>query len=215
MKLVRLYDFLPSGNCYKIRLLLTQIAMPFERVNVDILKGESRTAEFLSKNPIGKIPLLELESGKYLAESNAILFYLSEGTEFLPYDRFLKAQVLQWLFFEQYSHEPFIATSRYWISILGKGEEYQEEIEKKREPGYAALRVMENHLKSHNFFVDERYTIADISLFAYTHVADEGGFDLTKFPAIQAWIKRVKNQPRYISITAEQENYWNYLPHVS
>ena len=201
MELLRLYDFLPSGNGYKIRLLLTQLGMPFERVELNILKGETRTPEFLSKNPNGKIPIIEIEPGKYLAESNAILVYLSEGTEFLPYDRFLRAQVLQWLCFEQYSHEPFIATSRFWISILGKTEKYSEAIKQKREPGYAALSLMEKHLSSHTFFVGERYTIADIALFAYTHVADEGGFDLTQFPAIQAWIERVKVQPSYISIT--------------
>lgn len=205
METLRLYDFLPSGNGYKIRLLLTQLGMPFEWVEVNITKNETRTPEFLSKNPNGKIPLLEIEPGKYLSESNAILVYLSEGTEFLPYDRYLRAQVLQWLFFEQYSHEPFIATSRYWISILGKAEEYREAIEQKREPGYAALKLMENHLKSHIFLVADRYTIADIALFAYTHVADEGGFDLTLFPSIQAWIERVKTQSRYISITQEME----------
>ncbi len=203
MEMLRLYDFLPSGNGYKIRLLLTQIGIPFERIEVNILTKETQTLEFLSKNPNGKIPVLEIESGKYLAESNAIMIYLSEGTEFLPYDRFLRAQVLAWLFFEQNSHEPFIATSRFLISILGKPEEYKDVIEQKREPGYAALRIMENHLTSHNFFVGKRYTIADMGLFAYTHVANEGGFDLTQFPAIQAWIERVKAQPRYISITAE------------
>ncbi|NMG11002.1 glutathione S-transferase family protein [Brasilonema sp. UFV-L1] len=203
MKTLRLYDFLPSGNGYKIRLLLTQIGMPFERVEVSITKGESRTPEFLSKNPNGKIPVLEVEPGQYLAESNAIMIYLSEGTEFLPYDRFLRAQVLQWLFFEQYSHEPYIATSRFWISILGKAQEYHEAIEQKREPGYAALRIMEKHLSNRAFLVGERYSVADIGLFAYTHVADEGGFDLTGFPAIQAWIERVKAQPAYISITEE------------
>ncbi|WP_392532424.1 glutathione S-transferase family protein [Nostoc sp. C117] len=205
MELLRLYDFLPSGNGYKIRLLLTQLGMPFERVEVNILKRETRTPEFLSKNPNGRIPVLEIEPEKYLAESNAILVYLSEGTEFLPYDRFLRAQVLQWLFFEQYSHQPFIARSRFWISILGKAKEYSEAIEEKREPGYTALNLMEKHLTSHTFLVGERYTIADIGLFAYTHVADEGGFDLTKFPAIKAWIERVKAQPRYISIKDTQE----------
>jgi glutathione S-transferase len=201
METLRLYDFLPSGNGYKIRLLLTQIGMPFERVEVNIIKGETRTPEFLSKNPNGKIPVLEIASGKFLLESNAIMFYLSEGTEFLPYDRFLRAQVLQWLFFEQSSHEPFIATSRFWISILGKAKEYRGALEQKREPGYAALKVMENHLSTHTFLVGNRYTIADICLFAYTHVADEGGFDLTQFTAIEAWIERVKAQSRYISIT--------------
>ncbi|MBG1266078.1 glutathione S-transferase family protein [Nostoc sp. WHI] len=201
MELLRLYDFLPCGNGYKIRLLLTQLGMPFERVELNILKGETRTPEFLSKNPNGKVPVLEIEPGKYLAESNAILVYLSEYTEFLPYDRFLRAQVLQWLCFEQYSHEPFIATSRFWISILGKTEEYSAAIKQKHEVGYAAFSLMEKHLSSHTFFVGERYTIADIALFASTHIADEGGFNLTQFPAIQAWIETVKSQPRYISIT--------------
>ena len=201
METLRLYDFLPSGNGYKIRLLLTQIGMPFERIEINILEGETRSPEFLSKNPNGKIPVLEIGGSKYLAESNAILMYLSEGTEFLPYDRYLKAQVLQWLFFEQYSHEPFIATSRYWISILGKADEYQEALQEKRKGGYGALEVMENHLTEKTFFVGERYTIADIALFAYTHVADEGGFDLSRFKATRAWIERVKAQPRYIAIT--------------
>jgi glutathione S-transferase len=203
METLHLYDFLPSGNGYKIRLLLTQLGIPFERVEVNITKGETRSPEFLSKNPNGKIPVLEIEPGKYLSESNAIMLYLSEGTEFLPYDRFLRAQVLQWLFFEQYSHEPFIATPRYWISILGKAEEYKDALEQKHEAGYAALGLMEEHLKSHTFFVAERYTIADISLFAYTHVAHEGGFDLSRFPHIKAWIERVKAESRYISITHE------------
>ncbi|MBD1934476.1 MULTISPECIES: glutathione S-transferase family protein [Cyanophyceae] len=199
--MLKLYQFFSSGNCYKIRLLLTQLEIPFESVELNILKGESRTPEFLSKNPNGRIPVLETQSGQFIAESNAILFYLSEGTNFLPKDNFERAKVLQWLFFEQYSHEPFIATSRFWISILGKAEEYRDALNQKREPGYAALDVMERHLTNHTFFVGERYTIADIGLFAYTHVADEGGFDLTKFPAINGWIERVKSQPRHISIT--------------
>lgn len=199
--MLKLYQFFSSGNCYKIRLLLTQLEIPFESIELDILKGETRTPEFLSKNPNGRIPVLETQSGQFIAESNAILFYLSEGTDFLPKDNFEKAKVLQWLFFEQYSHEPFIATSRFWISILGKAEEYRDALNQKREPGYAALGVMEKHLTNNDFFVGERYTIADIGLFAYTHVADEGGFDLTKFPAINGWIERVKSQPRHISIT--------------
>jgi len=199
--MLRLYDFLPSGNGYKVRLLLTQLGIPFERVELNILNGETRTPEFLNKNPNGRIPLLERESGKYLSESNAILFYLSEDTPFLPSYSWERSQVLQWLFFEQYSHEPYIATSRFWISILGKADEYRDAINQKREPGYAALTVMEQHLTHHTFFVDERYTLADIGLFAYTHVADEGGFDLTRFPAIQDWLQRVKAQPEHISIT--------------
>jgi glutathione S-transferase len=195
----KLYEYCPSGNCYKIRLLSTQLGITFQRIEIDILKRESRTPDFLLKNPNGRIPVLEIESGKFLFESNAIMFYLSEETQFFPTDRFKRAQVMQWLFFEQYSHEPFIATSRFW-HMTGKAEEYQEALQQKQAPGYAALGVMEQHLENHAFFVGDRYTIADIGLFAYTHVADEGGFDLTRFPAIQAWIDRVKNQPRYISI---------------
>ncbi len=198
--MLRLYDFLPSGNGYKVRLLLTQLGISFERIEINILKGETRTPEFLSKNPNGRIPVLEIEPGKFLAESNAIVCYLGEGTLFFSNDAWERAQILQWLFFEQYSHEPYIATSRFWISILGKAEEYQNALNQKRELGYAALTVMEKHLSKHQFLVGERYTIADIGLFAYTHVAGEGGFDLTKFPAIQAWIERIQSQPKYITI---------------
>lgn len=198
--MLRLYDFLPSGNGYKVRLLLTQLGISFERIELNILNGETRTPEFLRKNPNGRIPVLEVEPDKFLAESNAILCYLSEGTPFFSNDSWEKAQILQWLFFEQYSHEPNIATSRFWISILGKADEYRDALNQKRELGYAALTVMEKHLSKHQFLVGERYTIADIGLFAYTHVADEGGFDLTRFPAIQAWIERIKSQPQYITI---------------
>jgi glutathione S-transferase len=203
METLRLYDFLTSGNGYKIRLLLTQLGTPFKRVELDITQGATRTPEFLSKNPNGKVPLLEIEPNKYLAESNAILIYLSEGTEYLPYDRYLRAQVLQWLFFEQYSHEPYIAVPRFWISTLKKGEEYKDLIVSKHKQGYLALQVMENHLQSRLFFVNDKYSIADIALFAYTHVAPEGGYDLTGFPAINSWIERVKSQKRHIDITEE------------
>lgn len=199
--MLRLYEYPSSGNCYKIRLLLTQLGIPFERIYVDIVQRESRTPEFLSKNPNGRVPLLELEPGKFLPESNAVLYYLSQETPFFPTDQFEQAQVMQWMFFEQYSHEPYIATSRYWISILGKAEEYKQALEQKQPLGYAALGVMEEQLKNSPFFVGNCYTIADICLFAYTHVADEGGFDLTRFPAILAWINRVKEQPNYLSIT--------------
>ena len=200
--MLKLYEYPSSGNCYKIRLLLTQLGIPFERIPVDILKRESRTPEFLSKNPNGRVPLLELEPGKYLPESNAVLYYFSQETPFFPTDKFEQARVMQWMFFEQYSHEPYIATSRYWISILRKPEEYKQALEQKQPLGYAALGVMEQQLKNHPFFVGDKYTIADICLFAYTHVADDGGFDLTGFPAVLDWINRVKEQPNYIGITA-------------
>lgn len=197
-----LYDYLPSGNGYKVRLLLTQLQIPFEYRELDILKDETRTDDFLAKNPNGKIPLLELTPGQYLSESNAILMYLSEGSEYLPKDRWLRSQVLQWLFFEQYSHEPNIATVRFWLSHVPVLNEYQKvALPYKQEQGYAALDVLEAHLMNHAFLVAERYTVADIALFAYTHVAAEGDFDLSRYPAIQQWIERVQQQPRHIPIT--------------
>jgi glutathione S-transferase len=196
----KLYDFLPSGNGYKVRLLLTQLEIPFERIELNILKGETRTTEFLAKNPNGKIPLLEIAPDTFIAESNAILYYLSQGTEYFPQDKYQQAQVMQWLCFEQYSHEPNIATPRFWITELKQADKYQKEIEQKRKLGYSALNVMEQHLKDRDFFVANKYTIADIALYAYTHVAEEGGFDLTNFPAINVWFKRIESQPRYITI---------------
>lgn len=199
--MMRLYDFLPSGNGYKVRLLLHQLSINYERIEVNILNRETRTPEFLAKNLNGRIPVLEITPDQVLAESNAIIYYLSQGTPYFPDQLWEAAQVMQWLFFEQYSHEPYIATSRFWITCLGKPEEYQSQLAQKREPGYAALKVMEQHLQQTDFFVGSRYTIADIALFAYTHVAHEGGFDLAPFPAIQAWIQRVQSQPRHIPIT--------------
>ena len=199
--MIRLYDYLPSGNGYKVRLLLTLLGIPFQRIELDILKGESRTPEFLRKNPNGRIPVLETESGEILAESNAILFYLAEGSPFLPDGRFDRSQVLQWMFFEQYSHEPNIATSRFWIMHLDMTDERRAALEQKRTLGYAALDVMERHLKGRDFFVANRYSIADIALYAYTHVAGEGGFDLGRFPLIRAWLDRIGARPGHIPIT--------------
>jgi glutathione S-transferase len=198
----RLYDFLPSGNGYKIRLLLTQLGLPFDYVELDITQGETRTDEYLAKNANGRIPLLELEPDTYLAESNAILMYLAEETDFLPAGKLDRARVLQWLFFEQYSHEPNIATPRFWLHYVPELNDYQKAaLPYKQEQGYAALDVMEQHLQDREFFVGNRYSVADIALFAYTHVAPEGGFDLERFPAIQAWIGRVQAQPEHIPIT--------------
>ena len=202
----KLYDFLPSGNGYKVRLLLTQLQISFELIELNIINGETRTPEFLAKNPNGKIPLLKIASDKFLSESNAILYYLSQETKYFPQDKYRQAQVMQWLFFEQYSHEPNIATPRYWISELKQADKYREQIEQKRKLGYAALNVMEQHLKDLDFLVADKYTIADIALYAYNHVAEEGGFDLTKFPAILAWFERIKSQPRHILITDSQFN---------
>jgi glutathione S-transferase len=200
---IRLHDNLASGNGYKARLLLAQLGVPFQRIEYDIDRAETRTPEFLRMNPNGRIPVLELEDGRFLPESNAILFSLAEGTPFLPDDRFGRAQVLSWMFFEQYSHEPNIASPRYWITHnLPMIEERRATLEPKRRLGYAALGVMEGHLKDGGFFfVGERYTIADIALYAYTHVAHEGGFDLEGFPAVRAWLSRVAAQPGHVPIT--------------
>ena len=199
---MRLYDFLESGNGYKVRLALHQLGIPFERVEMDIVAGATRTPGFLEKNPNGRIPTLELPDGTFLAESNAILFYLADGTPLLPTDRLERAQVLQWMFFEQYSHEPNIATSRYWLHHVELTPERRAALVEKKRAGDAALCVMEMHLASRTFFVGERYTIADIALYAYTHVADEGGFDLEPFSAVRAWLARVASQPRHVPITA-------------
>ncbi len=198
---MRLYDYLPSGNGYKVRLLLTHLGIPFERVELDIVAGATRTPEYLAINPNGRIPVLETDEGIHLAESNAILFFLADGTPFLPARSLDRARVLQWMFFEQYNHEPNIATSRHWIQHLELTDERRARLEEKHELGHDALRVMEAHLSSNEFFVARRYTIADIALFAYTHVAPEGGFDLAPYPAIRAWIERVASQPRHIPIT--------------
>ena len=198
---MRLYDFLESGNGYKVRLLLHQLDVPYERVELDITRGATRTPGFLAKNPNGRIPLLELDDGTFLAESNAIQWYLAEGTPFLPGDPLLRARVLQWMFFEQYSHEPFIATVRFWLH-QGLSEEKAAAIAERRPRGYEALGVMERHLEARDFFVGDAYSIADIALYAYTHVAHEGGFDLSGHPAVRAWLERVRGQPRHIPITA-------------
>jgi glutathione S-transferase len=196
----RLYDNTDSGNGYKVRLFLTQLGLPFEKIELDTERGETRTPDFLARNPNGKIPLLELADGRRLAESDAILFYLAEGTSYLPTDRFERAQVLQWMFFEQYSHEPNIAVARHWLRHLEITPERRAALAQKQKQGHAALTVMERHLTGRTFFVADRYTIADIALYAYTHVADQGGFDLTPYPEIRTWLGRIATQPGWIAM---------------
>ena len=201
---VRLHDYLPSGNGYKVRLLLTQLGIPFQRIEYDITRDETRTPAFLENvNANGRIPVLETEEGTLLPESNAILFFLAEGTPFLPDDRLEKARTLQWMFFEQYSHEPNIAVARAWLHVFDveMTEERRAALETRQKRGYDALGVMEEHLGRNDYFVGGRYSVADIALYAYTHVADEGGFDLGGYPAILAWLERVSSQPGYIPIT--------------
>lgn len=205
--MVTIYGTHYSGNCYKLFLLCHQLNIPFQWREIDILKKQSRTPEFLAKNLVGKVPVLELEDGRHLPESNAALFYLAEHSSLLPEGRFPKAQVLQWMFFEQFSHEPFIASSRFIISYLKTAEENAELLKQKKEPGYRALQVMEDHLQHHPWFVGEHYSIADIALFAYTHVAEEGDFDLQQFPNILRWLDQVKASEHFVPMSSIEKNY--------
>ena len=192
----KLYDYPDSGNGYKVRLTLHYLGLEYSYHAVDILAGESRTPDFLSLNPNGRIPVLQLADGACLAESNAILWYLGEDTPLIPNDRWHRALVLQWMFFEQYSHEPNIATSRFILKHTDLDEERQRALDQKRPAGYAALDVMEQHLTHNDYLVGE-FSIADMALFAYTHVAEEGGFKLERYSAILRWIHRISSQPNH------------------
>jgi glutathione S-transferase len=184
-----------SGNCHKVRMTLDMLSLPYQWTEVDMQKGTTRTPEFLAMNPNGKIPVLEIEPGNYLPESNAIICYLAEGTRLMPADRLARARVLQWLFFEQYSHEPFIAVARYLRKLHPDPASQRALADSKMDGGYRALKVMEDHLSHALFFVGERPSVADIALYAYTHAAADGGFDLERFPAVCAWLDRVASQP--------------------
>ncbi len=194
-----LYGMTGSGNCYKPALLLNLLGKPYRWVEVDLLKGATRTPEFLAKNPNGKVPVLE-EGGRHLAESNAMLCYLAEGTPFLPQDAWQRAQVLQWMFFEQYSHEPYIATVRFWVHYLKKETEWAQKIAEARPKGYAALDVMERQLSQADWLATDRCTVADIALYAYTHVAHQGGYEFARYPGIQAWLQRLTQQPGFVNV---------------
>lgn len=198
--MLRLYDYWESGNCYKVRLVLSHLGVPFERVHLDILQQETRTSNFLAKNPNGRVPLVEWPDGRRLAESNAILWHLAEGTPLLPDDAWARAQALQWMFFEQYSHEPNIAVLRFW-QFAGLVEENRAAVPDKMERGYRALDIMEKQLGLRAWFAGERYSVADIALYAYTHVADEGGFDLSDYRSISEWLGRVRSQPGHVELT--------------
>jgi glutathione S-transferase len=198
--MLTLFDYLDSGNGYKCRLLLAQLGLPYEYVECDIMKGETRTPDFLARNPNGRIPTLQLEDGTYLAESNAILCYLADGTPFWPAERLARAQVLQWLFFEQYSHEPYVATPRFILRHLGREHPRMAEMPDRLKRGRDALQVMETHLQKNDFFAAGRYTIADIALYAYTHRAAEADLDLAPYPALRAWLARVAAQPGHVKM---------------
>jgi glutathione S-transferase len=194
-----LYSMQRSGNSYKVRLALARLGIPHRLVEVDILQGESRTPEFLAKNPNGRIPLLEVAPGRYISESNAILWFLAGGTTLAPEERIEHAEALQWMFFEQHSLEPNIGAAYFWLALIKGGRELrQHALDDWMENGYRALGVMEMHLVKHDFFVDGRFTIADIALYAYTHLAEQCDFDLARYPAVRAWLGRVAAEPGHV-----------------
>ena len=198
--MLKVYGDYRSGNCYKVKLMLHLLGRDYQWLPIDILKGETQTAEFLAKNPNGKIPVLELEDGTFLWESNAILNFLADGSEFIPNEPRLRTQMLQWQFFEQYSHEPYVAVARFIQLYQGMPEARREEYEVCHVRGHKAFRVMEQQLQRTPYLVGEQYTLADIALYAYTHVAHEGGFDLSGYPAINAWLARIASHPRHVTM---------------
>ena len=198
--MITIYGDVYSGNCYKVKLVAEQLDYRYDWRAIDILQGETKTAEFQAINPAGKIPVMVTDEGRVLAESNAIIWYLAQETPLLPQDSFAQAEILQWLFFEQYMHEPPVAGARFIKRYLGNPEEKKAELAEKIQKGYQALDVMETHLHHHDFFVSAHYSIADIALFAYTHVAGEGGFSLDAYPHIRSWIKRISNQERFVPL---------------
>jgi glutathione S-transferase len=205
--MLTLYSMQRSGNSYKVRLALTQLRIPYRLVEIDILKGESRTPEFLAKNPNGQVPLLEAAPGRYLAESNAILWHLASGSRLRPENRIERAQALQWMFFEQHSIEPNIGAAYFWLTLVKGGRDLQQHaLEDWMEEGYRSLGVMENHLKHQRYFVADRYTVADIALYAYAHLAHECDFDLASFPAIRAWLARVAAEPDHVPMDRQPAN---------
>ncbi len=198
--MMRLYDSAPSGNCYKVRLLLSHLGLPYDPIQIDVINRQNRQSLLANKNPSARVPILELDDGRTLGESNAILLYLAENTPYLPDGRFERARVTQWLFFEQNSHEPNIAVARYWKSIVHQAERFPEQMRAKLDAGRTALQVMEHHLRPRAFLTGERYTVADISLYAYTHVAPEAGLPLDDYPSLRVWLQRVKDQPGHVSM---------------
>ena len=196
--MITLYGFSPSGNCQKVRLLLEQLGRDYRWIETDSANGETRTPEYLAKNPNGKVPMLETDDGRILVESNAMLYWLAEGTTFLPDDSWQRAQALSWMFFEQYSHEPYVAVARFICGWTPLDSPRRADLPKLRERGHQALAVMERHLLTSPWFTGSDYGIADIALFAYTDVATDGGFDLAPYPAIRDWMARVRNTPGFV-----------------
>jgi glutathione S-transferase len=199
---VLLYDSPVSGNCYKVRLLLAHLGIPYERRGMDVADRSDRSDVLGGLNPALRVPTLVLDDGRPLAESGAILWYFGDGTPFVPDDRYERAQVLQWMFFEQYDHEPAIAVARFWLAYSGRPDEFADRLEERTAAGYRALAAMEGHLQGREFLVGESLSLADIALYAYTHVAGEGGFDLGAYPAVRAWVDRVAAVPGHVPIDA-------------
>lgn len=198
--MVTVYGMADSGNCYKVKLALEQLKLPYQWIEVSTTRGETRTREFLARNPNGQVPTLQLEDGAYLPESGAILWYLAEGTPLLPAGRLARARVLQWMFFEQYSHEPCIAVARSILRYQPPDSPRRAELPRLQERGHKALGVMAQQLKESDFFAGSKYSIADIALYAYTHCAADGGFELARYPAVLAWLMRVKSQPGHVPL---------------
>ena len=200
--MLTLYQDPRSGNCYKAVLTAAHLGIPLKTVDIDVMEGLTRKPDFLAKNPNGRVPTLEFDDGRHLPESNAIIWYLAEGSPLIPADKFARAQMLQWMFFEQYSHEPYIAVARFWMAFVSKEQLRQKEhlIPEWHAKGNAALAVMEGQLKKQDWFVGQAYSLADIALYAYTHCADEGGFDLKKYPAVSAWLARVTGTRNFVKM---------------
>jgi len=202
VRLVLLYNSAVSGNCYKVRLLLAHLGIEYETVEMSVVDRSNRAQVLGELNPGLRVPTLVLDDGRPLGESNAILWYLGVGTEYVPTDPYERAQVLQWAFFEQYSHEPYLAVVRFWLAYSGTPERFADQIPAKMKGGYVALDAMDRHLQGREFLVGDRYSIADIALYAYTHVADEGDFDLERYTAIRAWLERIASQSGHVTIDA-------------
>ncbi len=199
---VLLYDSPVSGNCYKVRLLLAHLGIPYERRTMDVVDRSNRRDVLGGLNPALRVPTLVLDDGRPLAESGAIIWYLGEGTRFVPEDPYERAQVLQWMFFEQYDHEPAIAVARFWLAYSGRPEEFADRLPERQAAGARALAAMEQHLDGREFLVGNGLTLADIALYGYSHVADEGGFDLEPYPALRTWLARVASEPGHVTIDA-------------
>ena len=199
-----LYDSPVSGNCYKVRLLLAHLGIPYERRTMDVVDRSNRPEVLGGLNPALRVPTLVLDDGRPLAESGAILWYLGEGSRFVPDDSYERAQVLQWMFFEQYDHEPAIAVARFWLAYSGRAEDFADRLPERKAAGQRALAAMDDHLNGRNYLVGDRLTLADLALYAYTHVAHEGGFDLAPYPNVRGWLQRVAGESRHVPITQRE-----------